>query len=102
MVKTLLFLSVGALLAIPPLTQAEEQDETKKPINTVCPVTPEEAIDEWSRLVEYEGKVYGLCCGSCRDEFESDPAKWAAVVAKQIAETAQEESAEPPSDKPES
>ena len=61
-------------------------EEEKAPINSFCPITPEEAVSSSSRLAEYEGEVYAFCCGACRDEFEEAPAKWAAIVKEQLAQ----------------
>ena len=39
--------------------------------NTICPVSTEPVAN--SKLVEvYNGKVYHLCCGDCRADFEKD------------------------------
>src|SRR5689334_9744530 len=48
--------------------------------NTICPVSIEPVAN--SKLVEvYNGKVYHLCCGDCRADFEKDPAKYETAVA---------------------
>ena len=85
---TRFFLALFALLILPIASVAANEEQ--EPINKVCPVTPEESVDSSSRLITYEGKVYALCCGGCRDEFESDPAHWAEVVAQQLAAEAGE------------
>jgi YHS domain-containing protein len=48
--------------------------KTGKPFNTVCPVSSEEIDDPV--LVEYNGKVYGVCCKSCLKKFKNDPEKY--------------------------
>jgi YHS domain-containing protein len=45
-----------------------------KAFNTVCPVSSEDIDDPV--LVEYNGKVYGVCCKSCLKKFIKDPEKY--------------------------
>jgi len=33
--------------------------------------------------VEYDGKIYNLCCPMCPDEFKKDPAKYIAKIEAQ-------------------
>jgi YHS domain-containing protein len=69
--KALLVLALfgGALLAQP------STQESKKPVNTKCPVMPQEAVDPKSTL-EYKGKLIGFCCQDCIPEFKKDPEKY--------------------------
>jgi len=46
-------------------------DRASDPINTMCPVTTEEAIDP-AFTVEYEGQTIGFCCRRCKTKFEAD------------------------------
>ncbi|MBU1074184.1 YHS domain-containing protein [bacterium] len=46
-------------------------------VNTTCPVTPGEAVDE-SITVEYEGRSLAFCCQRCRQKFIADPERYAA------------------------
>jgi YHS domain-containing protein len=48
-------------------------------VNTVCPVGGEEVTADGGR-VSFNGKVYGFCCEGCKDEFKSDPQKFAALA----------------------
>lgn len=47
------------------------------PVNTMCPVMPDEPIDP-RFTVEYEGVTVGLCCRRCRTKFEDDPGAYVA------------------------
>jgi YHS domain-containing protein len=83
---TLIFLSLIAALCLAGLAPAQDKPAATQPIfatdlgNTVCPISGDPVGD--SKLVEvYDGKVYHLCCPSCRDDFEKDPAKVARAVA---------------------
>lgn len=58
-----------------PTTKPTTRPADKKPVNKLCPVM-DEAIDP-KITYEYKGKVYGLCCESCIDEFKKDPEKFA-------------------------
>ena len=51
--------------------------------NKFCPVTGEKVSG--SDTVEYQGKVYNLCCGMCKDTFLADPAKYMAKVEEELA-----------------
>ncbi len=43
--------------------------------NAVCPVSGEE-IDPDANKIEYNGKIYGLCCNGCESKFKKDPEKY--------------------------
>ena len=52
--------------------------------NKVCPVTGEKVSG--ADTVEYEGKVYNLCCPMCKDEFLKNPEKYIAKVNEELSE----------------
>mgnify|MGYP001309816199 CR=1 FL=1 len=35
------------------------------PVNTVCPLMPDEAITDSDNVIEYDGKEVAFCCGRC-------------------------------------
>jgi YHS domain-containing protein len=49
--------------------------------NKVCPVRGGE-IDPDVATVEYNGKVYGFCCGGCDSKFKKDPEKYLKNLSK--------------------
>jgi YHS domain-containing protein len=51
--------------------------------NKFCPVTGEKVSG--NDTVEYQGKVYNLCCPMCKDTFSADPAKYMAKVEEELA-----------------
>jgi YHS domain-containing protein len=51
--------------------------------NKFCPVTGEKVSG--SDTVEYQGKVYNLCCAMCKDTVLADPAKYIARVEEELA-----------------
>lgn len=53
--------------------------------NKACPVTGEKIAELGKDTVEYEGKVYNLCCPMCKEQFLADPAKYIAIVDKELA-----------------
>src|SRR3954468_17509707 len=73
-----------ALFAFSPAFGADKAAaEAKKPINKKCPV---EGGDVDPKVTtEYKGKLIGFCCDGCPDEFKKDPAKYMAIVDKELA-----------------
>ncbi|MBI5874043.1 MAG: YHS domain-containing protein [Candidatus Omnitrophica bacterium] len=56
--------------------------------NKVCPVTGEKIAELGKDTVEYQGKVYNMCCPMCKDKFLAEPDKYIAIVDKELAESA--------------
>jgi YHS domain-containing protein len=54
--------------------QTNVQQDSNKPVNTICPVSKEEADPEVTYT--YNGKTYALCCNSCLKKFKADPEKY--------------------------
>lgn len=54
--------------------QMNEASEDQAELNTVCPVSREEADPEIT--YEYKGKTYALCCNNCLKKFKKDPEKY--------------------------
>jgi YHS domain-containing protein len=85
---TTLALSVPAFAADE--KKKEEGDAKKaKPINKLCPVEKGEVDPEVT--VEHDGKVIGFCCSGCDTEFKKEPAKYMAVVEKELKDAAAKE-----------
>jgi YHS domain-containing protein len=57
--------------------------EKAKPINKKCPV--EGGDVDPTVTTEYKGKTIGFCCDTCPPEFKKDPAKFMAIVDKELA-----------------
>ena len=51
--------------------------------NTVCPVTGSKVDMNNPVTVEYNGKIYNLCCGACPSVFKSDPEKYSKIAEEQ-------------------
>ena len=69
-----------AVPAIPPASPAAApttQAAAAPPTNKSCPVSgdPTDPSDPDLARVTYNGQTYVLCCPSCADEFNADPAK---------------------------
>ena len=58
-----------------------EKPEPAKPVNALCVVHPEDAVDP-TVTAEYEGKLIGFCCVDCREKFDLDPERYAARLKK--------------------
>ena len=41
--------------------------------NKICPISGEKIIEGKESKVEYNGKVYNLCCSMCEKDFKKDP-----------------------------
>ena len=51
--------------------------------NTICPVTGS-AVDMKNPVtVEYNGKIYNLCCSMCPKTFKSNPEKYSKIAEEQ-------------------
>lgn len=66
--------------AVPPAAPAAvptTQAAAAPPTNKSCPVSgdPTDPADPDLARVTYNGQTYVLCCPSCADEFNADPAK---------------------------
>ena len=60
--------------------------------NKVCPVSGERIPasgekGEMGEAVQYEynGKIYNLCCPSCRKDFKKDPEKYSKIADDEVA-----------------
>jgi YHS domain-containing protein len=60
----------------------DAKKEAPKPINKICPV--EGGKVDPSTAIEYKGKTIGFCCAGCDEEFKKDPAKFMAIVDKEL------------------
>jgi YHS domain-containing protein len=67
---------------------AQAKDD-KSPVNvgnTVCPVLGTKITPGTTPTVEYNGKLYNVCCSMCVGEFKSNPEKYVAIVEKEMKE----------------
>lgn len=51
--------------------------------NTVCPVTGNPVNMKDPVTVEYNGKIYNLCCSMCPATFKSEPEKYSKIAEEQ-------------------
>lgn len=52
-------------------------DKTK-PVNTLCPIEKENAVDPTVATSTYQGKTIGFCCDDCVKKFGLNPAAYVA------------------------
>jgi len=88
----LIILFLGVSFSSFTLAQEEKQEkkektetpsakvESTKPVNTICPVSTEEADAEFTYT--YEGKTYAVCCNSCLKKFKKDPEKYISRLSE--------------------
>jgi YHS domain-containing protein len=73
---------------------AKESSFAKKPVNAgniVCPVMGTKVVPGKSITVEYNGKLYNVCCPVCVKEFKKDPEKYDRIVEEQVKRAQSEE-----------
>ena len=80
-------LGINRLPSITQFAQAQTEDKEPavKPIevgNKICPVSGQEIKKEEVYQVEYEGKIYNLCCKMCLKDFKKDPQKYIEKLEK--------------------
>ena len=67
-------------------TKAKAAAGTAAPVkinNTICPVMGN-AVDMKNPVtVEYNGKIYNLCCPMCPAMFKADPEKYSKIAEEQ-------------------
>ena len=54
--------------------------DKSKPVNALCPVEKEHAVDPTTPTAVYKGKTIGFCCDDCVKKFERDPDAFAAEL----------------------
>lgn len=88
--KRLLVIAVSGIFMISlacgcAYAQAKEGKSPVNAGNTVCPVLGTKVEPGKALTVEYNGKLYNVCCPMCVGEFKKNPEKYAAIVEKQGA-----------------
>jgi YHS domain-containing protein len=58
--------------------------------NMICPVEGAKIEKMGENTVEFEGKVYNVCCAACKEEFAKDPKKYIVKVDEELAAKAKE------------
>ncbi len=61
--------------------------------NKICPVSGEKVVAGHEGKIEYQGKVYNLCCQMCEKDFNKDPQKYIEKLQKMEQEAAGSEQA---------
>jgi YHS domain-containing protein len=53
--------------------------------NTICPVSGE-SVETMGKPyhVEYNGKVYNLCCKACAETFKKNPEQYSKIAEKEV------------------
>ena len=77
-----LFVNVGFVTAevtpalnkeMAPVASQDKVQELVMVDNKICPISGEKIIAGKESKVEYNGKVYNLCCAMCEKDFKKDP-----------------------------
>ena len=51
--------------------------------NKFCPISGEKIIKEKAAKIEYQGKIYNLCCSMCEKDFKKDPEKYIEKITNE-------------------
>jgi YHS domain-containing protein len=76
-------LALGLACSVSFAADKAKDAEKAKPINKKCPVEGGEV--DGDTTVQYKGKTIGFCCAGCDKEFEKEPAKFMAIIDKELA-----------------
>lgn len=96
---TVLFMAAALILAGAGISFAAEEgtmgmaaqaEAPAKPNvgNKICPISGKEIAkmgDGKGMQIEYNGKIYNLCCGMCTKDFNADPAKYSKIAETEVA-----------------
>lgn len=77
-------------------TVAAGQEQPVKTVevgNKICPVSGEKVVMGHEGKIEYQGKVYNLCCQMCEKDFKKDPQKYIEKLQTMEQEAAGSEQA---------
>ena len=89
MKKNIIVIALCFVCAIAFVTSGICQDnamQAKAPVkvnNTVCPVMGDKINMNDPVTVEYNGKVYNLCCSMCVATFKANPEKYSKIAEEQ-------------------
>ena len=89
MKKNIVILALCFVCAIAFVASGMCQDsgtQTKAPVkvnNTVCPVMGNPVDMKNPVTVEYNGKIYNLCCSMCVATFKANPEKYSKIAEEQ-------------------
>ena len=67
-------------------TKVKEAASLTAPVkvnNTICPVTGNPVDMKNPVTVEYNGKIYNLCCNMCPAVFKANPEKYSKIAEAQ-------------------
>jgi YHS domain-containing protein len=80
-----LFLSVSNSFAEEIKAEQEAVTEAKNVDNKICPVDGAKIGSMGEAIkIEYEGKIYSLCCEACVKTFKEDSEKYHKIADKEV------------------
>lgn len=74
---------VMALNATEQTKEAAGEIKPQEVGNKICPVTGDKIDEKTKVTVEYEGKIYNLCCSGCINIFKADPQKYIKKIEEE-------------------
>jgi len=80
--RSILFVAFAALLCLT-LTAVAATTAPLKVNNTICPVMGKPVDTKNPVTVEYNGKIYNVCCSMCPAVFKSDPERYSKIAEEQ-------------------
>ena len=100
MKKTVLILMILSLVPVSIAMAAYGEKKTATPPeaaatagavevgNKICPVSGEK-VGQMGAVVqiEYNGRIYNLCCKMCLKDFNKDPGKYSTIAEEEVKKT---------------
>ena len=74
------------------MNHEESEEDLVKVGNKICPVSGEK-VGEMGDVVqvEYNGKLYNLCCKMCKKDFMKNPEKYSAIAEAEVKKDNEED-----------
>ena len=86
----LVFLATGLSFAQQTPSAPQTAVQAVEVGNKICPVSGNKVGEMAPPVkIEYNGKVYNLCCSMCVKTFKSDPEKYSKVAEDEVKRQAQ-------------
>lgn len=84
--KMILAAMMFSLTLGPALAQQEAAPTEKKAVgNKICPVSGEKVGQMGETVqIEYNGKIYNLCCDMCKKDFLKNPEKYSKIAEEEV------------------
>lgn len=76
------FAVYGMCGTAPDTGKVKSESKAVKVNNEICPVSGDKVNMKNPVMVEYNDKIYNLCCPACIEPFKSNPEKYISKMSK--------------------